>query len=266
MFSSDKNLRILSVIATLMLLLSFACFAEPDSWSDDPTAVAPTAAPTAAPTQAPTAAPTQAPTVAPRPTRAPTTANNNNNNNQNRSSDNSLRGLSVVGKTENGETVNVELNPVFSPTVYNYNISVPYEVVRLEVSADANSDAASVTIPASLLRIDIGSNNRTEVVVRAENGSTRRYVISTVRSETPTPETTTAAAETTTELVEKVDPELIFPEETTTEPGNAVSTGRFIDNVYAKLGIVFGAGGALLLIIAVSMIIRRKRANGGSEE
>ena len=272
MLENNKILKVLSIIMATLVILAVACFAEPEGqggWSDDPTQP-PTAAPTSPPTTATptTAAPKPNTTAAPRPntTAAPrTTTAPNNNNNSNRSNDNSLRGLSVVGKTENGETVNIVLDPLFNPTVTTYHINVPYEVVRLEVTADANSDKANVTIPAGMLKIDIGSNNTTQVIVRAENGATKRYTINTVRSETP--ETTTepeSETETTTALVEEVDPAILFPEETTTEVAASV-TANLKNSVYTKLGVIFGAGGLILLVFAVVLFKKRKKANGGND-
>lgn len=250
-----KALKILSLAVVLLTLSAVFCFAEP-GWSDDPTS-----APTAPPTVAPTAPPTTAPATRPA-TTAPQTTARNSNSAGSRSSDNSLRTLSVVGKTENGETVNVNLNPVFSSSVYNYNITVPFEVVRLEVTAVANDDDASITIPASLLAIDVGADNRTEVVVRAENGSTRRYVINTVRNEQVE---TTTQAETTTETTEKIEPATLI-DETTTAPEVVAQNNGLFENTYAKLGVVFGVGGLALLVLALIMLNKRKKNVGGDAE
>lgn len=235
-----KSLAIIAVALVLMLSLSFLCFAEPEDEETEPPAAE-------AVTEA-QPSPEPAPQPEPQPEPVQTTAARNLSN------DSSLAELTVVGKTEAGESIPVVLNPAFSPATRTYSLEVPFEVVSLEINAKAAHSAARVNIPSGYLRLDVGQN-RSFVYVTAEDGTRRTYQINTVRNEEVVTETTTevtteattepTTAETTTESV--TEPVDVAP---------AVNHGRL--NMYYKLAIVFAAAGILLLIISVIMIRRRK--------
>ena len=87
----------------------------------------------------------------------------------NYSSDNSLKSLQISPGT---------LSPAFSPDITTYNATVDKDVERLVVSAVPNDDNAKVSTTGT--RMDPGRNTTT-ITVTAEDGSTRKYVIYTIR-------------------------------------------------------------------------------------
>lgn len=87
----------------------------------------------------------------------------------NYSSDNSLKSLQISPGT---------LSPAFSPDITTYNATVDKDVERLVVSAVPNDDNAKVSTAGT--RMDPGRNTTT-ITVTAEDGSTRKYVIYTIR-------------------------------------------------------------------------------------
>lgn len=87
---------------------------------------------------------------------APRTYSNNNN----------LSGLSITG---------YELSPTFAKTTLEYNISVPNEVRQITVSATKEDNTANISGIGTKDLVE--GLNRIEVVVTAENGATKTYVI-----------------------------------------------------------------------------------------
>ena len=85
------------------------------------------------------------------------------------SSDNTLKSLQISPGT---------LSPAFSPDITTYNATVDKDVERLVVSAVPNDDNAKVSTTGT--RMDPGRNTTT-ITVTAEDGSTRKYVIYTIR-------------------------------------------------------------------------------------
>lgn len=82
------------------------------------------------------------------------------------SKDNNLRSLSVEG---------YELSPAFSKDVTSYTVEVPDTVEEISVVAKVNDSTASVTGAG---KIDISEGtNKVDVVVTAQNGSTKTYSI-----------------------------------------------------------------------------------------
>lgn len=271
MTSAKKISFVISLILIFTLLFSFCAFAEPgdegqvtEPVSHEQTDPAPTPDPTPDPTQTPEPTPSQEPTQAPQ-------NNQNNQNNQRqqsqgttaaRNSDNTLKSLSVSGKTENGETVAIALEPAFKADVREYSISVPFEVVRLEINADANNSRARINIPAGYLKLDLGAN-KSFIYVTAENGTRRTYQINTVRNEQ---QETTTELTTVEETTEVTTAEAITAEATTAEvtvPDTPVKSGM---NTYTKLGCIFAAAGILLLICSVVLFIRKRNMTGEIEE
>ncbi|HAQ64018.1 MAG TPA: hypothetical protein DCR23_06105 [Ruminococcaceae bacterium] len=271
MTSAKKISFVFSLILVFTLLFSFCAFAEPgdegqvtEPVSHEQSEPAPTPDPTSAPTPTPEPTPSQEPTQVPQ-------NNQNNQNNQRqqpqgttaaRNSDNTLKSLSVSGKTENGETVAIALEPAFKADVREYSISVPFEVVRLEINADANNSRARINIPAGYLKLDLGAN-KSFIYVTAENGTRRTYQINTVRNEQ---QETTTEPTTVEETTEATTAEAITAEATMAEvtvPDTTVKSGM---NTYTKLGCIFAAAGILLLICSVVLFIRKRNMTGEIEE
>lgn len=88
-----------------------------------------------------------------------------------KSSDNYLKELS---------TTNGTLSPKFVKTTSNYNITVPYDVEKLDLKAIANNSKAKVTITGNS-DLKVG-NNVIEIEVTAEDGSSRSYTINVTKS------------------------------------------------------------------------------------
>ena len=82
------------------------------------------------------------------------------------SSDNTLSSLSIDG---------VNLEPAFNKNTTSYNVNLEAGVTKINVKATPNDKSAKVT---GLGEIDVSEgNNNIEVVVTAENGSTKTYTI-----------------------------------------------------------------------------------------
>ena len=273
MTSAKKISFVISLILIFTLLFSFCAFAEP---GDEGQVTEPVSheqsepAPTPDPTSAPTPTPESTPTPTPEPTQAPQNNQNNQNNQRQqsqsttaaRNSDNTLKSLSVSGKTESGETVAIALEPAFKADVREYSISVPFEVVRLEINADANNSRARINIPAGYLKLDLGAN-KSFIYVTAENGTRRTYQINTVRNEQ---QETTTELTTVEETTEATTAEAITAEATTAEvtvPDITVISGM---NTYTRLGCIFAAAGIVLLICSVVLFIRKRNMTGEIEE
>ena len=254
---SKRVLIFVSLLISLVLLFSFVSFADPETGEvadpgtgevqnpEQPANPEPANPEPTQPANPEPANPEPTQPASPAPAQPAATQ-------RQRSSDASLKSLSVVGKTESGEDYPIEIE--FSPRTYRYDITVPFEVVRLEVRAAVNHSGARITIPPGYLTLDVGEDNRTFINVTAEDGSTRRYQINTVRleevvtepvTEETTVETTTAEPTTEPETVSETQPAVVEP------------AGRGM-NMYTKLGIVFAVAGALLFILSVFMIRRRK--------
>ena len=89
-----------------------------------------------------------------------------------KSSDATLKSLNVSGYT---------LSPVFGKNTTNYEILVPKSILGLDVSAIANHDKATVSIQNNK-GWTTGTNN-IKIVVTAENGSTKTYIVTVKRPE-----------------------------------------------------------------------------------
>ena len=82
------------------------------------------------------------------------------------SSNNNLSGLSIDG---------YELSPIFTKETLEYSISVPNEVRQININATKEDSTANIT--GAGIRDLIEGINRIEIVVTAENGATKTYVI-----------------------------------------------------------------------------------------
>ncbi len=87
------------------------------------------------------------------------------------SSDNKLSALTVAEG---------ELTPAFDAATTAYTMTVPFETTAVTVSASANHSAASVSVEAPALVV---GENTVTVTVKAENGSTKKYIITVTRQE-----------------------------------------------------------------------------------
>ena len=98
----------------------------------------------------------------------------NVNRADNRSNNANLKSL----KVNNG---NVQLN--FNKSITEYNISVPFEVGSLKIDAEAEDAKADVKISNNNLISE--ETVPVKVIVKAENGNTKTYIINTKRGKDP---------------------------------------------------------------------------------
>lgn len=83
-----------------------------------------------------------------------------------KSTDNTLKGLGVSGFT---------ISPAFNKDTTDYNVTVPFETDKVIVNADVNDGKATVEIKGGD-NLQVG-DNKVEVIVKAEDGSTKVYTI-----------------------------------------------------------------------------------------
>ena len=103
------------------------------------------------------------------------------------SKNNNLSSMAIAAVRADGSSYDVPLSPAFSKDVTKYNISVEEGVTKLVVSA--KTEDAKAKIYVQWANLDPGENT-TKVIVTAEDGSKKEYVIYTA---VPVPETTTPA-------------------------------------------------------------------------
>ena len=116
------------------------------------------------------------------------------------SKNNNLSSMTVAAVRADGSSYNVPLSPSFSKDVTKYNITVEEGVTDLVVAA--KTEDAKAKIYVQWPNLDPG-DNVTKVIVTAENGSKKEYVINT---KVPVPETTTPApVEPITTVVDGVE-------------------------------------------------------------
>ena len=229
-------------VLIFLFIICISAYAEPEgeTSAETTTEVVQTPAETSATEQTPTEAASQ-------------------NSGAAKSSDSALKSLVVVGKTESGESVSVVLSPEFKAATRTYTLTVPFEVVRLEIAAEANSAKAKTEVPAGYLTLDVG-NNRSFVYVTAENGAKRTYQINVTRSEQVVTQPVTEAqtvVETTT-LSETTEPATVV------EPIDLpASSGNVSVNSYTKLGIVFACAAAVFIIISIVLFVKNKNNPDG---
>lgn len=102
-------------------------------------------------------------------------SNSNKDNQTTKSSDNYLKSLTI--------TSSHEIKPSFNKNVTSYNITVPYEVDKLNLSAIPNDSKAKVEITGNE-NFKVGEVNTVEIKVTAEDGSVRIYSLNVTRSTT----------------------------------------------------------------------------------
>lgn len=235
--------RTVALLLILILTFGFTVFAEPEEGGTE-----------APPTETVTQQQQEKQPEAPNPE-----AQQNNK----KSSNSNLASLSVVGKRQDGSSVEIQLSPVFKRTTRTYSISVPYDVVSLEINAVAADSKARIDIPQGYLTLDVGSN-KSFVYVIAENGARRTYQINSVRaSEETTVPVETVTAEPQTQAQPTTEPQtadnVTQTEAASTVPVEIEST----HSVYYKLAIAFGAIGLILLVVAFVLFYRNKRLREG---
>ena len=103
------------------------------------------------------------------------------------SKNNNLASMTVAAVRADGSSYNVPLSPEFSKDVTKYNISVEEGVTDLVVAAKTEDSKAKIYVQWA--NLDPGDNT-TKIIVTAEDGSKKEYVIYT---KVPVPETTTPA-------------------------------------------------------------------------
>ncbi len=238
-----KPFKIITLIMIILMSLSVVSFAAPEGETQSPETQ-----------QQETQPDNQTPSPEPAPQQP--AANQQGGQANNRSSNANLSSLTVVGKTETDESISVALSPEFKSGTRTYSASVPFEVVRFEITATAADGKAKINIPEGYLSLDVGSN-KSLIYVTAENGTRRTYQINTQRAE----QAETAAEEQTTV------PETVSETQSVTEAAATVPIENQVAvpsedaglNKYTKLGIVFGVSGALLVVIAVAVLFKKRR-------
>lgn len=130
------------------------------------------------------------------------------------SKNNNLASMTVAAVRADGSSYNVPLSPAFSKNVTKYNISVEEGVTDLVVAA--KTEDAKAKIYVQWANLDPGDNT-TKIIVTAEDGSKKEYVIYT---KVPVPETTTpepvepivTVIDGTEYFVENVNDAVVLPE------------------------------------------------------
>lgn len=100
-------------------------------------------------------------------------SSNNNTKTDNKSNDNYLKSLTVKSSHE--------MEPSFNKDVNTYNIKVPYEVEKLDLSYITSNEKSKVEITGNE-DFKVGSVNTVEIKVTAEDGSVRIYSLNVTRS------------------------------------------------------------------------------------
>lgn len=245
-----KPFRIIS--ALIIMLMCFTCVSSALNEGEGEPSVNEAQQEATAQTPAPTEAP------APSEETQPAAAQTQSGQTAAKASSNAvLSSLQVVGITESGEIAEVSLSPEFNARTRTYTASVPFEVVRLEIKASADDSKARISIPSGYLTLDVGAN-KSFVYVTAQNGNRLTYQINTERAEEPVTVTEGALA-----VIETVSETEAVTEEAATVPFEdriAVESDNTGLNKYTKLGIVFCVSGVLLVIIAVTVLLKKRRA------
>ena len=100
-------------------------------------------------------------------------SSNNDTKTDTKSNDNYLKSLTVKSSHE--------MEPDFNKNVNSYNIKVPYEVEKLDLSYITSNEKAKVEITGNE-NFKVGSVNTVEIKVTAEDGSVRIYSLNVTRS------------------------------------------------------------------------------------
>lgn len=99
------------------------------------------------------------------------------------SADNNLKDLTVYVEDENGNTTNGWFWPAFNKDTTQYYLNVEGNAKKLAITANANSGTSTVSLNNP--ELVVGNNNIT-ITVKAQDGSTKNYVIAVTKAERET--------------------------------------------------------------------------------
>lgn len=136
------------------------------------------------------------------------------------SADNNLKDLAVYIEDENGNTTSGWYWPAFNKDTTQYYLNVEGNAKKLAITANANSGTSTVSLNNP--ELVVGNNNIT-ITVKAQNGSTKSYVITVTKAEKTTERETESESQS----------ESNNPSETTSSDGNILNTKVTIgDKIY----------------------------------
>lgn len=99
------------------------------------------------------------------------------------SADNNLKNLTVYVEDENGNTTNGWFWPAFNKDTTQYYLNVDGNAKKLAITANANSATSTVSLNNPELVV---GNNNINITVKAQDGSTKTYVIAVTKAERET--------------------------------------------------------------------------------
>lgn len=99
------------------------------------------------------------------------------------SADNNLKDLTVYVEDENGNTTNGWFWPAFNKDTTQYYLNVDGNAKKLAITANANSGTSTVSLNNPELVV---GNNNINITVKAQDGSTKTYVIAVTKAERET--------------------------------------------------------------------------------
>ncbi len=99
------------------------------------------------------------------------------------SADNNLKDLTVYVEDENGNTTNGWFWPAFNKDTTQYYLNVEGNAKKLAITANANSGTSTVSLNNPELVV---GNNNINITVKAQDGSTKTYVIAVTKAERET--------------------------------------------------------------------------------
>ena len=143
------------------------------------------------------------------------------------SSDSHISGLIVSAISENGASQHLGYSPAFSTETYEYTATVPYNVTRIVVSTTLSDAKAKTQVSGTKLEV---GDNKTTILVTAEDGSQSTYTLYTKREPLIPP--TTKGEEQPPEQTTQPSEQPADQQETTTQMETQVDrTPKFIDSI-----------------------------------
>lgn len=109
------------------------------------------------------------------------------------SADNNLKDLTVYVEDENGNTTNGWYWPAFNKDTTQYYLNVDGNAKKLAITANANSVTSTVSLNNPELVV---GNNNINITVKAQDGSTKTYVIAVTKAEKATERETESESQT----------------------------------------------------------------------
>lgn len=109
------------------------------------------------------------------------------------SADNYLKNLTVYVEDENGNTTNGWFWPAFNKDTTQYYLNVDGNAKKLAITANANSVTSTVSLNNPELVV---GNNNINITVKAQDGSTKTYVIAVTKAEKATERETESESQT----------------------------------------------------------------------